>query len=117
ALNTVFGTLSRAGVRLDIAWSTQIAVAAGVAVVVCIVWRCRVPHELKAAVLAAASLLTTPYFLWYDLISFGVPAAFFIRFGLMHGFLAGERIALLLCFLLSLAAPNEPWVGPTVLIC
>jgi len=113
-LNTVFGTLSRAGVRVDVIWATQIAVAAGAVVVVYLVWRRPAPHELKAAVLAAGTLLATPYLLWYDIISFAVPTAFIIRFGLTHGFLSGERFTLLLCFLLSLCA--QPPVGPIVLV-
>ncbi len=111
-LQTVFGVLGRTPLGLGSLWAAQICVAAGIAVLVCIVWRRPLPYELKAAALATGALLATPYLLAYDLVALGVPAAFLIRLGLAKGFLPGERIGLLSCFFLSLhfVAPVGPFV-------
>jgi hypothetical protein len=49
-------------------------------------WRGSAAYELKAAALATASLLATPYVLDYDLVALAVAIAFFARHGLSCGF-------------------------------
>ena len=53
-------------------------------------WRSDAAFELKAAALAAASLLSTPYVLDYDLVVVGIAIAYFVRLGLNNGFRACE---------------------------
>lgn len=55
---------------------------------------------LKAASAIAATFLASPYIHGYDALMLAVAAAFLARHGLEHGFLPGDRIGLLLAFLL-----------------
>ena len=57
-------------------------------------WRSRVPYTLKAAALAAGTLLTTPYLFMYDMMVLAIPIAFLVRIGLKTGFRAYELPAL-----------------------
>jgi hypothetical protein len=51
------------------------------------VWRSRnVRHELKAASLAAGTLLVTPYLFLYDEMALAIAVAFLVRVGLDEGF-------------------------------
>jgi hypothetical protein len=49
-------------------------------------WQSDAAFELKAAGLATASLLATPYVLDYDLVVLAVAIAFFVKHGLSRGF-------------------------------
>jgi len=49
-------------------------------------WQSEAAFELKAAALAIASLLATPYVLDYDLVVLGVAIAYLSRYGLRCGF-------------------------------
>jgi len=49
-------------------------------------WHSDAAFELKAAALAVASLLATPYVLDYDLVVLAVAIAFLARHGLREGF-------------------------------
>jgi hypothetical protein len=53
-------------------------------------WRSRAPFDLKAAALAAATLIATPYLYMYDLVALAVAVAFLIRYALERGFLMRE---------------------------
>jgi hypothetical protein len=57
-------------------------------------WRSRVPYALKAAALAAGTLLATPYLAIYDMVVLAIPAAFLVRIGLKTGFRGYELPAL-----------------------
>jgi arabinofuranan 3-O-arabinosyltransferase len=48
-------------------------------------WRSRVAFEIKAAALATAALLATPYLFMYDLVVLAVAVAFLLRLGLARG--------------------------------
>src|SRR4029077_19900942 len=78
----------------QLAWGFQWVLTASVAVVLTLMWRSRVPYTLKAAALAAGTLLTTPYLFMYDLMVLAVPVAFLVRIGLKSGFRAYELPAL-----------------------
>ena len=54
----------------------------------------RAPYTLKAAALAAGTLLTTPYLFMYDMMVLAIPIAFLVRIGLKTGFRAYELPAL-----------------------
>ncbi|MCK1514232.1 hypothetical protein IVB22_17005 [Bradyrhizobium sp. 190] len=62
--------------------------------VLALVWRSRVPYTLKAAALAAGTLLTTPYLFRYDMMVKAIPIAFLVRIGVKTGFRAYELPAL-----------------------
>ena len=49
-------------------------------------WQSDAAFELKAAGLATASLLATPYVLDYDLVVLAIAIGFFARYGLSRGF-------------------------------
>jgi arabinofuranan 3-O-arabinosyltransferase len=57
-------------------------------------WRSRVDYSLKAAALAAGTLLTTPYLFMYDMMVLAIPVAYLIRLGLDGGFRPYELPAL-----------------------
>ena len=62
---------------------------------------------MKAAALAAGTLLTTPYLFMYDMMVLAIPVAFLVRIGLKGGFRAyelpalGTVAALLGCYMLT----------------
>lgn len=67
------------------------ATATGVAIVI---WRSDVSVRLKAATLPAATLLCTPYALYYDLTILAVSAAFLVSETRETGWLSGEKAAM-----------------------
>jgi arabinofuranan 3-O-arabinosyltransferase len=82
----------------------QIAVALLAAVGVAVLWRSRAGHEIKAAALATAALLATPYLYMYDLVVLAVPLAFLCRLG-ARGFLPHELPAIGVACLLIFIFP------------
>ena len=78
----------------QLAWAFQWVLTASVAVVLALMWRSRVPYTLKAAALAAGTLLTTPYLFMYDMMVLAIPVAFLVRIGLKTGFRGYELPAL-----------------------
>jgi Glycosyltransferase family 87 len=72
------------------AYAIQTALAMALAATLAWLWHGDSTFELKAAGLAAASLLATPYVLDYDLVVIAVAIAFLARHGLTRGFRAFE---------------------------
>jgi hypothetical protein len=99
-LDTVYGLLYRAGADARLAWAVQLAVALSLAPAVYYVWAKPIPYALKAAMLSIASLLATPYVLHYDLCILSITTAFLVKDGLSRGFLAGERMIIVACFVI-----------------
>ena len=64
----------------------------------CLIWAKPYPYALKAAALAAGSLVVSPHVISYDGCILTIAAAFFVKDGLARGFLRGERATLLLCW-------------------
>jgi arabinofuranan 3-O-arabinosyltransferase len=95
---TVFGLVRWLGVDETVAAAVQSTVALAVAAMVCLIWRRPAPYPLKAASLAAAALLVTPYAFHYDLAILSVAGAFFLKDCLAAGFMTGERAALSVLF-------------------
>jgi len=93
-LQSMFSLVRYFGGTEQLAWGFQWVLTASVAVVLTLMWRSRVPYTLKAAALAAGTLLTTPYLFMYDLMVLAVPVAFLVRIGLRSGFRAYELPAL-----------------------
>jgi hypothetical protein len=67
-------------------YKVRLALALLLAASIAWLWHGDAAFELKAAALALASLLATPYVLDYDLVVLAVAIAFFARHGLCHGF-------------------------------
>jgi len=67
--------------------------------------RRRIDGDIKAAALAVAALLATPYLYIYDFPVLAIALAFMMRIGLRHGFLRGELAAVALACALVLAFP------------
>jgi arabinofuranan 3-O-arabinosyltransferase len=94
-LESVYGFLWLGGINQPIAWLVQLAVAGGVAAVVCLVWARPLPHSLKAAALCSAAGMATPYVHGHDLCVLAIAVAFLVKDGLERGFLPGDRLIML----------------------
>lgn len=112
---TVFGLMHEAGAGVAAAWFVHLAVALVATALACQIWMRPVPHSLKAAAFSIGVLTVTPYMLAYDLAALSMPAAFLVEDALSHGFLAGERLVLLACFLALFLCFNFV-IGPIVLL-
>ena len=112
---TVFGVMHWFGAGFAAKWTVHLIVAALMAALVC--WLCRrpIPPRLKAAAIGIGALAATPYMLAYDLVAVGIPAAFLVSEGVSTGFLPGERLLLLGCFLALFLTRQAP-VGPVILV-
>ena len=85
-IQSIFSAARNLGLNVPIAYAIQGALALFLAGSVAWLWHGDAAFELKAAALALASLLATPYVLDYDLVVLAVAIAFFARHGLAHGF-------------------------------
>ncbi len=93
-LQSIFSMVRYFGGTEQLAWAFQWVLTASVAVVLALMWRSRVPYTLKAAALAAGTLLTTPYLFMYDMMVLVIAVAFLVRIGLKTGFRGYELPAL-----------------------
>jgi len=91
-LQSLFGLIRAHGGGEQLAWAVQAAGSFAVAVGVVALWKSRAPFELKAAALAAGTLVATPYLYIYDLVVLAVAVAFLLRFALERD-LVGSEIA------------------------
>jgi hypothetical protein len=99
-MQSIFALVRYVGGAEQLAWIFQWVLTAVIAVVLFVMWRGRLPYALKAAMLAAATLLTTPYLFMYDLVVLAIAVAFLIRAGLDEGFARYEVTALVCVFAL-----------------
>ena len=104
-LQSLFGFVRAHGGSEELAWSVQASVSIALAIAITALWRSRTPFDLKAAALAAATLLVTPYLYMYDLVVLAVAVAFLLRFALERGFVAGEVFGLAAAGVLILIYP------------
>ena len=106
-MQSLFALVRYFGGAEPLGWAFHWVLTASVAVVMALIWRSRVPYTLKAAALAAGTLLTTPYLFMYDMLVLMIPVAFLIRIGLRSGFRSyelpalGAVAALTTCYLLT----------------
>ena len=106
-LQSIFSMVRYFGGSEPLGWAFQWVLTASVAVVLALMWRSRVPYTLKAAALAAGTLLTTPYLFMYDMMVLAIPIAFLVRIGLKTGFRAyelpvlGAAAALICCYMFT----------------
>jgi alpha-1,2-mannosyltransferase len=114
ALHSVFGLLRWAETGAPVSWGGHLMAAAVLALTVWVVWARPIPFSLKGTVLCIGSAMVSPYFLFYDLCILSIAVAFLVRDGLSRGFLAGERVVILLCFA-ALFFVQVP-IGPVVCV-
>ncbi len=101
---STYAALRLAGADLAVAYAAQIAVAAGVAATVALVWWRRAPLPLRAATLVTGTLAATPYLFDYDFTLLAIPIAFVAMDGYMRGWKTGERPVLALAWVMPLVS-------------
>ncbi|MFL6818294.1 MAG: glycosyltransferase family 87 protein [Bradyrhizobium sp.] len=89
-IQSMFSALRMWGAGVQLAYSVQFALALMLAASLAWLWQSDAAFELKAAALATASLLATPYVLDYDLVVLAIPIGYFARYGLSCGFRSFE---------------------------
>ena len=104
-MQSVFALVRYFGGAEQLAWVFQWIMSGMVAVVLALMWRSRISYSLKAAALAAGTLLITPYLFLYDLMVLAIAVGFLVRIGLKHGFQYGELPALGVAALLLMLFP------------
>jgi hypothetical protein len=85
-IQSAFAAARNWGADVGTAYAIQAALAVTLAATLAWLWYGTRAIELKAAALAVASLLATPYVLDYDLVVMAVAIAFLVRHGLSSGF-------------------------------
>jgi hypothetical protein len=108
-LQTAFGLTRALGGSEPLAWTAQTIVALAATIAVTLLWRSDAAYDIKAAALAAGTMLATPYLYTYDLVVLAVPLAFLFRLGRARGFLDHEMAGIGLACLLVLIFPFVKW--------
>jgi hypothetical protein len=103
-IQSVFAWVRMWGGSVPLAYAVQAAVTMIVAGALVWLWRSRADFTLKAAALALAAILATPYSLDYDLMVLAPAIAFLAAHGLAHGFRPWEASALAALWLVPLVA-------------
>lgn len=101
-IQSLFSAVRMWGGSIDTAYTAQAILAVALAISIVWLWRSRAAFELKAAALAVASLLATPYVLDYDLLVLAITIAFLVRHGLNRGFHSYELLLLALAWIAPL---------------
>lgn len=105
-MQSIFALTRYFGGPETFAWMLQGIMSATVAVLLSLLWRSReVQYPLKAAALAAGTLLVTPYLFLYDEMVLAIAVAFLVRIGLDEGFARHELPALGLVAVLLMIFP------------
>jgi glycosyl transferase family 87 len=85
-IQSIFSAARNWGADVKTAYAIQTALAVTLATSLAWLWHSSAAFELKAAALATASLLATPYVLDYDLVVLAIAIAFLVRHGFARGF-------------------------------
>ena len=117
---TVFAALRLAGVSLAAAYAAQLVSTAAAIGAVILAWRSRAATEIKAAALAVAMFLATPYAWDYDMIVLLFAAAWLARDGRRAALSTGEKLAAVALLVLPLpmlllGVPLHLQIGPLAL--
>jgi hypothetical protein len=110
-MQSIFALVRFFGGSEPLGWGFQWVMSGAVAVVLVLMWRSRISYSLKAAALAAGTLLITPYLFLYDVMVLAIAVAFLVRIGLRQGFARHELpalglVAALLMFYPLVGAPT-----------
>jgi alpha-1,2-mannosyltransferase len=103
-IQSMFSAVRMWGASVPLAYGAQSALTLAVAGCIVWLWRSAAAFELKAAALALACLLATPYVLDYDLVVLGVAIAFLARHGFARGFHRYEATVLAVAWIMPLLA-------------
>lgn len=103
-IQSMFSAVRNLRGPVEIAYAAQFALMLALAVSLVALWRSRAAYALKAAALAIACLLATPYVLDYDLMVLAVAIAFLARHGFANGFRDYEITLLALAWAVPLVA-------------
>ena len=103
-IQSIFSAVRMWGASVPLAYAVQSALSLTVATCIVWLWRSTAAFELKAAALAIACLLATPYVLDYDLVVLGVAIAFLTRHGFAQGFHPYEATLLAVAWIMPLLA-------------
>ena len=110
-LASVYGMLRALGAGAGAAWTLHIAIAAAAALAALRIAAGNASDALKAAMVATAALIVTPYSEVNDLAIASVATAFLARDGLANGLRGWEAAALAGVFVLPLSYVVLPAVG------
>jgi hypothetical protein len=80
-LQSVYGYVRLLGGSAETAWAAHAAFVLSLAVFVAWIWRSGTAFDLKAAALAAATILASPYAFIYDFVVLAIPLTFLGRAG------------------------------------
>ena len=109
---SVFVMARQLGLASAAAYLAQAAAALAAAAAVVWAWCGQAPPTLKASVLVTANLLVSPYVYNYDLVLLILPIAWLGWHGAQHGWLPGEKLMLLVAWLLpGLIVPLAALLG------
>lgn len=103
-IQSIFSAVRMWGGSTQMAYVAQGVLALTLAASLTWLWRSRAAYELKAAALALACLLATPYLLDYDLMVIAVAVAFLTKHGFAKGFRDYEITLLAAAWLVPLIA-------------
>jgi hypothetical protein len=103
-IQSVFAWARMWGASVGLAYAMQAITAVAVGVAVVWLWRSKARFALKAAALAIAAVLTTPYSLDYDMMVLAPAIAFFSAYGFERGFAPWEKSTLAALWLVPLLA-------------
>jgi Glycosyltransferase family 87 len=118
-IQSLYSLVRYLGGSESVAWGFHWVLTASVATCLVVMWRSRISYALKAAALAAGTLLTTPYLFMYDMMVLAIPVAFLIRIGLARGFRPYELPALgcALALIVGFVFTGEPLgLGATLIV-
>jgi hypothetical protein len=101
-IQSVFSWARMWGGSVPLAYAAQGAVTLALIGALIWLWRSAAPFPLKAAALAIAAILATPYSLDYDLMVLAPAIAYFAADGMARGFLPWEKTALALLWFVPL---------------
>jgi hypothetical protein len=103
---TIFGGMRLIGAPTEIAYAVQGLGSLAAIVLVAVVWRRDLSLPVRAAALAAATLIAVPVALIYDFLLAGIAMAWLVRAGSDSGFLPWEKATLAAVFVMPLLSRN-----------
>ncbi len=112
-LDTPYGAPRVLGATSPVALGVQVASSLLLAVLVTAIWRRVESSDLRAAALASAAALATPYGFYYEMVVLVPPLFLVAKHASYHGWLRGERGSLSGVWVLSILPPG-PSVTPGV---
>jgi len=104
AMISSFGAVRLMGGSPALAYAVQGTASIAAAALVAAVWRRGLSLEVRAATLAAATLVALPLILFYDFMMAAVALAWLVRAGRRSGFLPWEKLAMAAVFIAPMLA-------------